>query len=125
MKDEEHPQDISTEESDLKFERLLIDGIGAPLGSQVSPVPVPVVARVLSPSDVIIKICDLKGRVRYSHRRWGYRKPPGSPESCQWRQVGLAPILDPKQLISDYSSGVHEEFFTNGFVAAPFSYRAG
>ena len=118
----EHPQDISEEEAELKFERLLIDGIGALRGGQRFPKPVPVVARVLSPSDVLIKIYDLEGRVRYSHRRWGYSKLLSNPDRCKWHVLGN-PILGPKQLIFDHSLGVHKPLIQDDIVGVSFVYR--
>src|SRR5580692_10148030 len=57
------PQEISQDESRLGFELRLIDGIGALRGSQITPIPVPLVAKVLSSSDILIKIYDHKGGV--------------------------------------------------------------
>jgi hypothetical protein len=123
MKNEDYPQDISPQETELKFERLLIDGIGALMGSQIAPKPVPVVARVLSPSDVLIKIYDLKESIRYSHRRWGYSKTLGNPNNCRWYPLGT-PIPDLKQFVIDFSFEAHEEMFRDDIAGVSFKYRA-
>jgi hypothetical protein len=121
--DPDYPQDILPDESDLKFERLLIDGIGALMGSQISPKPFPVVARVLSSSDVIIKIYDHYGEVAYSHRRWDYSKKFGNPIYCEWSPLYL-PIKDVKQLVFDFSFGVHPEAYQGDIIGVPFKYKA-
>jgi hypothetical protein len=118
----EYPQNISEEEAELKFERLLIDGIGALRGGQRFPKPVPVIARVLSPSDVLIKVYDLEGRVRYSHRRWGYSKLLSNPDRCKWHVLGN-PIMQPKQLIFDHSAGIHKPLIQDDIVGVSFVYR--
>src|SRR6185369_15423394 len=48
MKDEGYPQDISPDESELKFVRLLIEGFGVWKDGRMSGEPVSVVARILS-----------------------------------------------------------------------------
>ena len=118
----EYPQDISEEEARLNFERLLIDGIGALMSSQRFPKPVPVVARILSPSDVLIKISDTEGRVRYSHRRWGFSRSLSNPDRSKWHVLGN-PILDPKQLIFDHSQGIHKPLIQGDIAGVSFVYR--
>ncbi|MGO9586301.1 MAG: hypothetical protein ACLP2Y_08905 [Limisphaerales bacterium] len=122
---QDYPQDISPDESELKFGRFLIDGIVPLIGSGIfPPEPVPVVARILSSSDVVVKIYDLRGGVAYSHRRWGYSRKHGRSSSCAWFPLDK-PMKDVKQLFFDFSFGVHPETFRGDIVGVKFKYRAG
>jgi hypothetical protein len=123
MKDEGYPQDILPDESELKFERLLIEGIGNWKNGQMSSDSVPLVARILSPSDVLIKVYDPTGLVRYAHWRWGYFKSYGSRKKCVWHSLST-PTPDAKQLIYDFSFQVHEERTRKDCVGVPFTYHA-
>jgi hypothetical protein len=121
MTNEDYPQEMSQNESDLGFRLLLIEGIGALMGSRLNPVPVPVVAFVLSSSDILVNIYDLNGKILYSHRRFGHLK--GSPaKRNEWRPIAN-PVLDAKQLIYDFSFNAHREFFTHETVPVEFTYR--
>ena len=75
--DEGYPREISDAESELKFQRLLIEGMGKWNDGKMLSEPVPVVGRILSASDVLIKAYDCVGRITYSHWRWGYSKSLG------------------------------------------------
>lgn len=59
MKDRGYPQDITEAEADMKFQRLLVQGIGNWKDGRMLSKSVPVVARILGPTDVIIKVFDL------------------------------------------------------------------
>jgi hypothetical protein len=120
MNIDEYPQDISPDEARLGFRLLLVDGIGALMGSRINPVPVPIVACVLSSSDILVKIYNLTGNIRYSHRRWGsYTDGVGMTE---WIPV-LTPCADLKQFILDYNAGTHQEAFPGKIHSSPFTYR--
>jgi hypothetical protein len=118
--DEGYPQDISAAEADLKFERLLIEGIGKWKDGKMLSEPVPVVARILSPSDVLIKAWDCAGRIRYWHWRWGLSKSLGYRG---WHPLST-PMPDPRQLICDFNTNDDEERFPNDVSGLPFNYRA-
>jgi hypothetical protein len=123
MRDEGYPQDISPDESELKFVRLLIEGFGVWKDGRMSGEPVPVVARILSPSDVLIKVWDPTGLVRYAHWRSGYSKSVGSRKNCHWHSLST-PTADARQLIYDFSFEAHEERCRNDVTGVPFKYQA-
>ena len=121
-KDKGYPQDVTSEESELKFQRLLIEGFGVWKDGRMLGDSVPVVARILSPSDVLVKVWDPMGLVRYAHWRAGYYKSFGDPKKCHWHSLST-PAADARQLICDFSFGVHEERCRNDCVGVPFKYR--
>jgi hypothetical protein len=122
MKDDYYPQEISQKESALGFRLLLIEGIGALMGSQIRPVPVPVVACVLSSSDVLVKIRAENGRVAYSHRRFGCSKRTPYRRRPEWSPVSL-PVSNAQKLISDFKSNIHTENFPQSVNPFPFKFK--
>ena len=118
--DEGYPQDISADGADLKFQRLLIEGMGNWKDGKMLSEPVPVVACILSPSDVLIKAWDCTGRVTYWHWRWGFSKSLGYRG---WHSLST-PAPDARQLIYDFSFDAHEERSPNNVSGVPFKYRA-
>jgi hypothetical protein len=125
LKDRGYPQDITEAEADMKFQRLLVQGIGNWKDGRMSSKSVPVVARILSPTDLIIKVFDLIGRVRYVHWRRGYFESLRglSLKSAVWEALS-PPAADAKQLISDFDSGVHKKGFAGDVIGVPFKYHA-
>ena len=125
LKDRGYPQDITEAEADMKFQRLLIQGIGNWKDGRMSSKSVPVVARILSPADVIIKVFDLIGRVRYVHWRYGYFESlRGLKLTAKFTWEILLPIAaDARLLISDFDSGVHKKGFAGEFIGVPFKYH--
>jgi hypothetical protein len=117
--DEGYPQDISAAEADLKFQRLLLEGMGNWKDGTMLSSPVPVVARILSPSDVLVKALDCAGRVAYGHWRWGFSKSLGY---SGWHSLST-PTPDARQLIYDFSFNVHQERCPNDVSGVPFKYR--
>jgi hypothetical protein len=120
MTDQDYPQEISPDEARVGFRRLLIDGIGSLMGSMINPTPVPVVATILSSSDILIKICDPFGNVVYSHRRWG--RPKDGIGMDEWIPV-FNPVADWQQFLRDYNAGTHPEMFTDRIQSKAFRYR--
>lgn len=119
LKDRGYPQDITEAEADMRFQRLLIQGIGT------------VVARILSPTDVILKLFDPIGRIRYVHRRRGYFASFCGPPFSPWERLKLdrwqtlaRPTPDARQLISDFDAGVHKRGFAGDVIGVPFKYHA-
>lgn len=115
---QEYPQDVSKDEAFQKFQLLLIDGMGGLTSSQTFPV----VARILSSSDVLVKTNNFRGQVVYSHRRWGRTKTTATTEPCRWFPMNTS-IVDFKQLIADFSFGNAEEMFPGSIVGSPFVYK--
>lgn len=99
---------------------LLVDGIGALMADRINPVPVPVVARVLSSSDILVKIYDSKGTIKYSHRRWGRNRALQLQNG--WIPT-FVPTLDLRQFIFDFNAGTHHEFFTDQLQPAQFTFK--
>jgi hypothetical protein len=120
MNIDEYPQDISQDEARLGFQLLLVDGIGALMGSRINPVPVPIVACVLSSSDILVKIFDLNGNVRYSHRRWGTYTD--GVDMKDWIPV-FSPCADLRQFFLEYNAGTHREAFPNRISPCSFTFR--
>jgi hypothetical protein len=116
-----YPQEISQDESFLGFEPLLIEGIGDLEADWENPVSAPVVAKILSSSDILLKIFSPVWPVAYSHRRWGYSKRWGNPNIYEWHALG-SPVGDAGQLISDFSFQVHKEPVRQDIIGKPFKF---
>jgi hypothetical protein len=123
LKGRGYPQDITEKEAEMKFQRLLVQGIGNWEDGRMSSKSVPVVARILSPTDVIIKVFDLTGRIRYVHWRHGYFESLRGLFRAAWQPL-LPLTADAKQLISDFDSGVHKRGFAGEVIGVPFDFRA-
>jgi hypothetical protein len=123
LKDRGYPQDITEAEADMKFQRLLVQGIGNWKDGRMSSKSVPVVARILSPTDAIIKVFDLTGCIRYVHWRHGYFESLRGLKSTAWQPLS-PPTADTKQLISDFDSGVRKKGFAGDVIGVPFDFRA-
>ena len=111
LKDRGYPQDITEAEADMKFQRLLIQGIGT------------VVARILSPTDVIIKLYSPFGRIHYAHWRHGYFQSLRGLIRTAWQDIPPF-AADARRLISDFDSGVHRKGFAGEVIGVPFTYLA-
>jgi hypothetical protein len=68
MPDEYFPQEMTARERDLGFELLVLEGFGLPEAC-ADLVEVPVVAKRLNSSDVLLKVCR-DGLMFYSHQRF-------------------------------------------------------
>ncbi|MGO8696859.1 MAG: hypothetical protein ACLQVY_03970 [Limisphaerales bacterium] len=119
MKYTDYPQEISTLEARWGFELLLIEGIGDLMAGQRNPIPVPVVAKILTASDILIKVFELKRRVMYSHRRFGHFKR--IPRNF-WTPLSHLQE-DLRQFIFDFNAGTQGESFGYEIVPARFKYR--
>jgi hypothetical protein len=117
MNDPDYPQEISQDEARLGFQHLLIDGIGPVMGSVIHPIPVPVYACVLSSSDILLKIYDIDGNVRYSHRRWGRY----GGHRNDWSPLA-SPYVDYRQFFELFNAGTHPEMFSEKIEPASFTY---
>jgi hypothetical protein len=125
MTNEAYPQAISADEAAAGFQRLLIDGIGDPMASRICVVPVPVVAKILDSSDVLVKIYDLRDRkkVAYSHRRWGRDSRLTPLETREWNAIHF-PMPDFGLLIDNYKTGRIPGMFEDEIIGFPFRYSA-
>ena|ERR1700722_19505450 len=117
-----YPQDITSDELSLGFQRFLIDGIGDPMASRIYVVPVQVVAKILDSSDVLIKQFDLEGRVRYTHKRWGQDSRHTPLEHRSWYSIH-SPTPDANLVIDNYKTGRVKGMFEDEIVGFPFRYR--
>jgi hypothetical protein len=113
-----YPDTISEEESDLGFQKLEIANMGS------LREPEAVVGKILSPSDVLVKICKPNGEIAYNHRRWGYSKTMGSKEINRWHAL-FAAITKEKAaiLIQEYDFHPQRETFEGDTVGVPFEFR--
>jgi len=123
LKDRGYPQDITEAEADMKFQRLLVQGIGNWKDGRMSSKSVPVVARILSESDVIVKLCKPFGRIYYAHWRYGYFESLRGLKRATWEPL-LPLAADARRLISDFDSGVHKKGFAGELIGVPFKYHA-
>jgi hypothetical protein len=119
VKHTDYPQEISALEARWGFELLLVEGIGDLITGQRNPIPVPVVVRILTASDILIKVYELKRRVVYSHRRWGHFKR--IPRNF-WTPLSHLQE-DLRQFFFDFNAGTHVESFGCEIVPARFKYR--
>jgi hypothetical protein len=125
MTDEAFPQAISPDELSAGFQRLLIDGVGDPTASKMRPVvPIPVVAKILDSSDVLVKIYDLRDRkkVAYSHRRWGRNQHDTELDHRSWYAIH-SPIPDANLVIDNYKTGRVKGMYEDEIVGFRFRYR--
>jgi hypothetical protein len=115
-----YTQDISPSESFLGFQRMLVDGIGDLMDLQALPTPVPIVAKVLNSSDILIKVLNPHGKPAFSHRRWGFDLVTGRA-LLRWIPIGKT--ADPAQYISDFSFDVCDAMLSRDIVGENFTFR--
>jgi len=123
LKDVGYPQDITEAEADMKFQRLLIQGIRNWKDGRMSGKSVPVIARILSESDIIIKLRNPLGRIYYAHWRHGYFESLRGMIRTAWQDF-LPFAADARRLISDFDSGVRRKAFAGEVIGVPFKYDA-
>ncbi|MGO8698984.1 MAG: hypothetical protein ACLQVY_14815 [Limisphaerales bacterium] len=88
MADDYFPQEMTANERALGFQLLVLEGFGLP-DPHVDLAQVPVVAKRLSPSDVLVKFCR-DGLMFYSHRRFG--RPAGAERTNASHPPGWFPV---------------------------------
>lgn len=119
----DYPQTVSPTEAKWGFDLLWIEGIGDLMTGEKNLAAVPVVAKILSASDILMKVYELKRRVVYSHRRWGHFKK--TPRNF-WTPLSHLQ-RDLRQYIFDLNAGALEgaleEPFGREIVAARFKYQ--
>lgn len=116
------PQDISADESAAGFQRLLIDGIGDPMASRINIVPVPIVARILDTTDVLVKIYNLNGEIAYSHRRWGRDSKLTALEHRRWHAIHT-PGPNALAIIDNFKTKEVKGMFEDEIIGFKFNYR--
>ena len=117
MSASEHPQEATEEEREIGFQKIELTGAGAIGRTAV------VIAKILSPSDILIKIFDSNGDVKYSHRRWGYYKfllkktPVWKPifSPMDWESV---PIF-----VQEFGFQTSHGLLGDDIVGVPFEYK--
>jgi hypothetical protein len=117
------PQDISEEEAELGFQKLVLQGMDAEpellhLFEDAGP-PV-IVARILSSHEILLKIFDLDRTVEYSHLEFGYSASMGVKalkSETDWTPVD-APCKDAAIFLQEYGVGIHK---THSLPGAPFT----
>jgi hypothetical protein len=108
MPDEYFPQEMTVNERALGFQLLILEGFGLP-DAPVNLAPVPVVAKRLNSSDVLLKICR-DGLMFYSHQR--FCRPLGAeraetPSPPRWFLVQSAsPVAE--IAIAQFENGANE-----------------
>jgi hypothetical protein len=121
---DEFPQDIGENDCALGLQRIEIAQPGC-LGFSTETCSV--VARVLCPSDLLVKIFESKGGAKYSYRRWGYSKTNGSPNELDWHPMSVPMSFDKAAtFIQEYDFKEHEStaaFAYGDIVGVPFDYQ--
>jgi hypothetical protein len=122
MPDDYFPQELTAKERDLGFELLVLQGFGLP-DAPVELVEVPVVAKRLNSSDVLLKVCR-DGLMFYSHQRFcqplGAEKADTSQQP-QWLLVQTAiPVAE--VAIAEFENGENRKA-PNRFGPAAYFYR--
>lgn len=118
MIDTEYPQDITADEADLGFKRLEFENMGRMLE------PIAVVARILSSSDILVKILDLHGEIKYSLMRYGFDKTMGSETGCRWKPLSSPiPSSDVAMLVQGYDFEEARESCSCHIIGVPFTSR--
>jgi len=122
MPDEYFPQEITANERALGFQLLILEGFGLP-DAPVELTEVPVVAKRLNSSDVLLKIC--RDRLMfYSHQR--FCRPVGAeraetPLHPRWFLVQSAiPVAE--TAIANFKNGENEKA-TRRLGPAAYFYR--
>ncbi|MES2981400.1 MAG: hypothetical protein V4727_03720 [Verrucomicrobiota bacterium] len=104
----DYPLDITSDEARLGFSVCLIGALDDYEPSRWTPV----VCKVLSSSDIVVKTTSLFGDgVMYSHRRFGHMNMPYSIESvgpASWSPVGN-PYATCEQAVFEAETGASQE----------------
>jgi hypothetical protein len=122
MTNETYAQAMTEDESSEGFQGLLIDGIGDPMAGNIQVVPAPVVAVILDSSNVLIKTYDHRGKVGYSHRRWGRDSRATALEHRDWYPIH-SPMPDASLVIDNYKTGGVKGMFEDEIIGFVFKYR--
>jgi hypothetical protein len=123
MPDDFYPQDITSDESALGFCLRVFEGLGLPDG-RIYPVAVPVVAKILDASDILVKRKE-DGIIFYSHQRFG--RDSALSKAMNEVRPSWSPIVDPEiyapHAIAKFESGEHNKAHGRTIVGAPFKYK--
>jgi hypothetical protein len=117
MSASEYPQEATEEERDLGFRKIELFDV------EMMGRPAVVIAKVLSASDVLVKIFDSSGDVKYSHRRWGYYKFL-TKKTPVWK-----PIFSPMDwdsvpiFVQEFGFQTSHGLLGDDIVEVPFEYK--
>jgi len=87
---------------------------------QARPTAVPIIAKILNSSDILIKVLNPDRKLVFSHRRWGFDLVTGRA-LVRWIPIGKT--ADPGQYISDFSFDVHGAMLSRDIVGEKFTYK--
>lgn len=118
MPNDFYPQDITADETALGFRLLMFEGFGLPDG-RIYPVPVPVVAKLLDASDMLVKRKE-NGQVYYSHQRYG--------RDAEFKDADVRPDWSPmldlnpdaRRAIMDFERGLHRSAYGGKLIGVPY-----
>jgi hypothetical protein len=120
--DAEYARDISDDDVSLGFERIEI-----PRSEEYGGGFVPVLARILSSSDILVKTFDYHGGVQYAHRRWGYSRLDSTIEDLDWNPLEPPFSFDEAaHFLQEYDFVSHDSPLLNlfgGIVGVKFEYH--
>lgn len=114
-----HPQDITDVEKALGFEHALLAAYGLPNEKAQPFSNAPVVMKVLSPSDVLVKILFF-GKIAYSHKRFGVDKQSSS-KLPEWWPINV-PDINAGNVIANFQKGITSATYIQHIVPANFNY---
>ncbi|MGC3961539.1 MAG: hypothetical protein QM813_27525 [Verrucomicrobiota bacterium] len=123
MSDRRYPLEMTDDEAALGFRHYVLDSLGErPTGTRGADVPDRVVAKILSPSDVLVKMISGGGGIVYSHLRWGWVAGVDEIQDRHWYPVHV-PLPEAEHLIGMIERRELPEIHDD-IVAFPFDYRA-
>lgn len=123
------PRDISEDEADLGFQQLVVQGMEAEtefVHLFKEPAPPAIVARILSPHELLLKDLALDDEVEYCHFRFGYSTMGKITTETDWSPIG-SPHKSAAEFLQDYGVGTNAraiEFPGAPFTMVKFNYRA-
>jgi hypothetical protein len=112
-----YPQEISEDEADVGFQHLELYEIRGVRG------PTVVVGKILSSSDVLVKLRKARDRVDlYTHWRWGHYRE--TPAVKVWMVISsMRRIEQVRTFVQEYDFTTPKEVFPGDTVGQPFKYR--
>jgi len=112
-------QQITEGEAEMGFQRLCLEELFGGSAERSTKV---VVARILSTSDVVVKILNPLGDIQYIHARWGRsREGENGLEGVRWHPINMM-FTNAADFIQRFEFRGAEEEFPPGIIGAPFVY---
>jgi hypothetical protein len=121
-----YPQDLTEDELDLRFRLRVFAGLWEyrqfPDGQLVQP---PVVARILSSCEIVVKTFALDGSIQFTHQRYGRLSLYSVTTGVGW-QPASGPYKDAAMFLHQYEVGLEKLAADKSnavFIPAAFTHR--